>query len=70
MAQAHYESHSTYDLLSRLEAEHAELEADLNRLNEHVWLTPAEEFKRKQIKKLKLLKKDRIALLRAQDSGG
>lgn len=48
------------DELSRLRAEHRELEARLEELDREVYLTPDEQFERKRIQKLKLQKKDRI----------
>lgn len=46
--------------IEQLRAAHAELEAKLNELNSHVYLTPAEQLEEHRIKKLKLQKKDRI----------
>jgi hypothetical protein len=46
--------------IEQLRASHAELEARLDELNSHVYLTPAEQVEEHRIKKLKLQKKDRI----------
>ena len=49
----------------RLSREHEELKSRLTELNSRVYLSPNEEVERKNLQKLKLAKKDRIALLRA-----
>ena len=49
--------------VERLEREHRELKARLSELNSRLYLSPEEEVERKTIQKLKLAKKDRIALL-------
>lgn len=46
--------------IEQLRDAHAELEAKLEELNSHVYLTPAEQLEEHRIKKLKLQKKDRI----------
>lgn len=51
--------------VERLEREHSELKARLSELNSRLYLSPEEEVERKTIQKLKLLKKDRLALLSA-----
>lgn len=53
----------------RLKREHGELKARLVELNSRVHLSPAEELERKQIQKLKLAKKDRLAALMVSYSG-
>lgn len=47
----------------RLRREHSELKARLLELNSRPWLSPAEEVEKKQLQKLKLAKKDRLASL-------
>jgi hypothetical protein len=47
----------------RLRREHTELKARLSELNSRLYLSPAEELERKQLQKLKLAKKDRLAAL-------
>lgn len=47
----------------RLKREHSELKARLNELNSRSWLSPSEEVEKKQLQKLKLAKKDRLAAL-------
>lgn len=49
--------------IDRLREEHALLETRLENLNGLVYLTPAEQFERKRIQKLKLQKKDLLAHL-------
>ncbi len=49
--------------IERLHREHNELKARLSELNSRVYLSPEEEVERKTIQKLKLQKKDRLALL-------
>jgi hypothetical protein len=51
--------------LARLEREHRELKARLSELNSRLYLSPEEQVERKMIQKLKLAKKDRLALLSA-----
>ena len=53
----------------RLRREHSELKARLSELNSRLYLSPAEEFERKQLQKLKLAKKDRLAALMVNYSG-
>lgn len=53
----------------RLKREHSELEARLNELNTRSWLSPTEEVEKKQLQKLKLAKKDRLAALMVSYSG-
>ena len=52
--------------ITRLDREHRELKARLSELNARLYLSPDEEIERKTIQKLKLVKKDRLALLMAQ----
>lgn len=59
---------STEGEVERLEREHRELKARLSELNSRLYLSPEEEIERKTIQKLKLAKKDRMALL-SQRSG-
>ena len=47
----------------RLRREHSELKARLSELNGRPWLSPTEEVEKKQLQKLKLAKKDRLAML-------
>ena len=54
---------STEGEVERLEREHRELKARLSELNSRLYLSPEEEIERKTIQKLKLAKKDRIAIL-------
>ena len=49
-----------YDVLLR---QHQEYERRLEELNKKSWLTPNEELEAKQIKKMKLRIKDRLAQL-------
>jgi uncharacterized protein len=53
----------------RLRREHSELKARLSELNSRLYLSPAEELERKQLQKLKLAKKDRLAALLVNYSG-
>jgi uncharacterized protein len=53
----------------RLKREHSELKARLLELNSRAWLSPAEEVEKKQLQKLKLAKKDRLAALMVNYSG-
>ena len=46
--------------IAELRTAHQELEARLDELNSHVYLTPTEQLEQHRIKKLKLQKKDRI----------
>ena len=50
----------SYDVLLR---QHQEYERRLEELNKKSWLTPNEELEAKQIKKMKLKIKDRLAQL-------
>ena len=52
--------------IARLQREHHELERQLEDLVHRVHLTPEEELEVRRIKHLKLLKKDRIQLLRSR----
>jgi uncharacterized protein YdcH (DUF465 family) len=49
--------------MERLQREHDELKMRLGELNNRVYLSPVEEVERKNLQKLKLRKKDRIATL-------
>lgn len=49
--------------VDRLRREHRELKARLSELNSRLYLSPEEEIERKQLQKLKLAKKDRLAML-------
>lgn len=51
------------DEFKKLGEEHRHLEDVLSRFNNKVYLTPEEQMEKKKIKKLKLLKKDRMAEL-------
>lgn len=53
----------------RLKREHSELKARLSELNSRVYLSPQEEVERKQLQKLKLAKKDRLAALSVSYTG-
>jgi hypothetical protein len=53
----------------RLKREHSELKARLAELDRRVYLSPEEEVERKQLQKLKLAKKDRLAALMVGFSG-
>ena len=46
--------------LKRYVDDHRRLEAELEKFNKRVYLTPAEEMERKKLQKKKLLGKDRI----------
>ena len=46
--------------VDQLREEHRALEKRLDELNDHVYLTPAEQAEERRIKKLKLRRKDRI----------
>jgi hypothetical protein len=50
-------------VVDRLRAEHAQLDARLHELEHHVSLTPEEHLEVARLKKMKLLTKDRIAIL-------
>jgi uncharacterized protein len=52
--------------VEQLAHEHQELERRLENLNRRGYLTPSEQIERKTIQKLKLLKKDQIAILTRQ----
>ncbi len=52
-----------FELLERLNVEHAALERRLHELDTYHSLTHEEELERAQVKKLKLQKKDQIAWL-------
>ena len=55
---------STMDIeVQRLQREHDELKVRLGELNERLYLSPVEEVEKKNLQKLKLAKKDRIATL-------
>lgn len=49
--------------IAQLQLEHAQLEARLREMDNHLSLTTSEQFERAQIKKLKLAKKDEILQL-------
>jgi len=53
------------ELLVQLREHHAQLEARLAELENHVSLSPAEQVERARIKKLKLRAKDQMAALAA-----
>ncbi len=55
--------------LDKLEREHRELKARLSELNSRLCLSQDEEVERKTIQKLKLLKKDKIALMTSRLNG-
>lgn len=59
---------STEGEVERLEREHRDLKARLSELNSRLYLSPEEEVERKTIQKLKLAKKDRIAVLSSRSS--
>lgn len=52
-----------HQVLNKLRIEHAELEQRLDELNGRIYLTVEEQIEKKKIKKLKLQKKDKIAIL-------
>ena len=55
------EKHSKHDdELKKFVEEHVLFEKQLDELNEKVYLTPDEEMKQKELKKLKLAGRDRI----------
>lgn len=54
--------------VERLVREHRDLKARLSELNSRLYLSPEEQVERKTIQKLKLAKKDRIALLSNRSS--
>ena len=56
-------NNDTRSEIERLHREHNELKARLSELNSRLYLSPEEEIERKTIQKLKLQKKDRLALL-------
>ncbi len=51
------------DELKKFVEEHIMFEKQLEELNEKVYLTPEEEVKQKQIKKLKLAGRDKIEMI-------
>jgi uncharacterized protein YdcH (DUF465 family) len=53
------------ELLAQLKDHHAQLEARLAELENHLALSPAEQVERARIKKLKLLAKDQMAAIAA-----
>ena len=55
--------------VDRLKREHGELKARLLELNSRIYLSPTEEVEKKQLQKLKLAKKDRLAALMVNYSG-
>jgi LPS O-antigen subunit length determinant protein (WzzB/FepE family) len=50
--------------IEQLQADHRRHEQRLEELKQKAWLTPEEEIEEKQLKKLKLQLKDRMAVLR------
>jgi len=56
-------------VVDRLRAEHATLDARLHELEHHVSLTANEQFEIARLKKMKLLTKDRIAMITAHRNG-
>ena len=66
MARKDIESALSVISVEQLLNEHQELERRLENLDRHGYLTPAEQIERKTIQKLKLLKKDQIAILTRQ----
>lgn len=52
----------------RLRREHGELEARLAELGRRVWLSSQEELEKKQLQKLKLVKKDRLLALAGREA--
>ena len=55
---------NTMDIeVQRLQREHDELKVRLSELNERLYLSPVEEVEKKNLQKLKLAKKDRIATI-------
>ena len=58
------------ETIQRLRQEHSELENQLSVLERRLYLTPDEQVERKRIQKLKLLKKDEIALLLKEKERG
>jgi hypothetical protein len=58
------EKHINHDEeLKKFVEEHIMFEKQLEELNEKVYLTPDEEMKQKQIKKLKLAGRDKIEMI-------
>ncbi|MCG5055057.1 MAG: DUF465 domain-containing protein [Myxococcales bacterium] len=53
----------TNDEVQKLREQHGELKKQLETLNRHICLTPAEQLESARLKKEKLLLKDRIAAL-------
>jgi hypothetical protein len=51
------------EIVTKLKQEHQKLEQRLDELNELVYLTPEEQRERKEVQKLKLLNKDKVAVL-------
>jgi hypothetical protein len=50
-------------MIAQLRTEHLKLEQRLEKLNAQLTLTPAEQLEKKEIQKLKLLKKDQMNAL-------
>ena len=57
-------SHDVTGQVEQLRAEHAALDARLHDLEHHISLTTEEQLEVARLKKMKLLMKDRIAVLR------
>ena len=57
---------AAHAMLEQLRAEHLHLEQRLKKLNAHLSLTPDEQLEKKEIQKLKLLKKDQMNALENQ----
>lgn len=54
---------AAHTMIAQLRAEHLQLEERLKLLNTRLTLTPDEQIEKKQIQKLKLLKKDQMNAL-------
>jgi hypothetical protein len=54
--------------VEKLREEHADLNARIDELNARKFLSPAEEYEMMRLRKLKLHKKDQIALLLSRSS--
>jgi hypothetical protein len=57
---------AAHTMLAQLRAEHLQLDKRLKKLNTHLSLTPDEQLEKKEIQKLKLLKKDQMNALENQ----
>lgn len=57
---------STAQEIERLQRTHANLKTELEMLRRRAYLTPSEEYRARELKKQKLLAKDRLRVLTQQ----